>query len=134
MTNLCNDLQSVILNYIHGFTILYGNLKAFTRILLKYPIGIVTANLKTHCSFNFSTKVFEFALQNANAFFPEINGNPRINNEARIRIYGSVTLSNGAIVRAISNFHNREWFNEVAVSMSSEESVICLKLFTNMLQ
>jgi hypothetical protein len=35
----------------------------------------------------------------------------RINNstidEARIRIYGSVTLSNGAIVRATSNFHNR---------------------------
>ena len=50
----------------------------------------------------------------------------RINNstidEARIRIYGSVTLSNGAIVRATSNFHNREWFSEVAISMSSEES------------
>ena len=50
----------------------------------------------------------------------------RINNstidEARIRIYGSVTLSNGAIARATSNFHNREWFSEVAISMSSEES------------
>ena len=49
----------------------------------------------------------------------------RINNstidEARIRIYGSVTLSNGAIVRATSNFHNREWFSKVAISMSSEE-------------
>ena len=65
-------------------------------------------------SFNFSTKVFEFALQDATAFFSEINRNPRINNkmktgfekflkcldlylellnnptidEARIRIYG----------------------------------------------
>ena len=50
----------------------------------------------------------------------------RINNstidEVRIRIYESVTLSNGAIVRATSNFHNREWFSEVAISMSSEES------------
>ena len=50
----------------------------------------------------------------------------RINNstidEARIRIYGSVTLSNGTIVRATSNFHNREWFSEVAISMNSEES------------
>ena len=49
MTNLCNDLQSVIKispNYIHGFTILstlrmYGAIprkltKAFTRNLLKY--------------------------------------------------------------------------------------------------
>ena len=62
----------------------------------------------------------------------ELLNNPTID-EARIRIYGSVTLSNGAIVRATSNFHNREWFSEVAVSMSSEESVICLKLFTNML-
>ena len=42
--------------------------------------------------------------------------------EARIRIYGSVTLSNGTIVRATSNFHNREWFSEIAISMSSEES------------
>ena len=92
------------------------------------------ANLKTPCSFNFSTKVFEFALQDATTFFSEINRNSRINNkmktgfekflecldlylellnnstidEARIRIYGSVILSNGAIVRATSNFHNRE--------------------------
>jgi outer membrane protein assembly factor BamA len=41
---------------------------------------------------------------------------------ARVKIYGSVTLSNGAIVRATSNFHNKEWFSEVAISMSSEES------------
>ena len=51
----------------------------------------------------------------------ELLNNPTID-EARIRIYGSVTLSNGTIVRATSNFHNREWFSEVAISMSSEES------------
>ena len=115
---------------------------------VKIPYQSSNSKFKTTRSFNFSTKVFEFALQNANAFFSEINGNPRINNkmktgfekflecldlylellnnptidEARIRIYGSVTLSNGAIVRATSNFHNKEWFSEVAISMSSEES------------
>src|SRR6184192_303379 len=51
----------------------------------------------------------------------ELLNNPTID-ETQIRIYGSVTLSNGAIVRATSNFHNREWFSEVAISMSSEES------------
>ena len=51
----------------------------------------------------------------------ELLNNPTID-EARIRIYGSVTLSNGTIVRATSNFHNREWFSEVAISMSFEES------------
>ena len=44
----------------------------------------------------------------------ELLNNPTID-EARIRIYGSVILSNGAIVRATSNFHNREWFSEVAI-------------------
>ena len=51
----------------------------------------------------------------------ELLNNPTID-EARIRIYGSVTLSNGAIVRATSNFHNREWFSEVAIFINSEES------------
>ena len=51
----------------------------------------------------------------------ELLNNPTID-EAQIRIYGSVILSNGTIVRATSNFHNREWFSEVAISMSSEES------------
>ena len=49
----------------------------------------------------------------------ELLNNPTID-EAQIRIYGSVTLSNGAIVRATSNFHNREWFSEVAISMTKE--------------
>ena len=42
--------------------------------------------------------------------------------DSQIKIYGSVILSNGAIVCATSNFHNREWFSEVAISMSSKES------------
>ena len=51
----------------------------------------------------------------------DLLNNPTID-EARIRIYGSVTLSNGIIVRATSNFYNREWFSEVAIFISSEES------------
>ena len=44
----------------------------------------------------------------------ELLNNPTIN-KARIRIYRSVTLSNGTIVHTTSNFHNREWFSEVAI-------------------
>ena len=42
--------------------------------------------------------------------------------ESRITIYGSVTLENGAIMRAISSYHNRPWFSDVAILMNSEES------------
>src|SRR5947208_16073588 len=102
------------------------------RQAISHIISQKLANLKIPRSFNFSIKVFEFALQNANTFFSEINGNPRINNkmktgfekflecldlyldllnnptidEAWVRIYGSVTLSNRAIVHTTSNFQN----------------------------
>ena len=42
--------------------------------------------------------------------------------ESRITIYGSVTLENGAIMRATSSYHNRPWFSDVAILMNSEES------------
>lgn len=45
-----------------------------------------------------------------------------INNDVRIKIYASVTLDNGAIVHATNNFHNKEWFSEVAILMNPEES------------
>ena len=63
---------------------------------------------------------FEKFLECLDLYLDLLN-NPTID-EAWIRIYGSVTLSNGVIVRTTSNFHNREWFSEVAISMSSEES------------
>ena len=52
----------------------------------------------------------------------ELFDNSDIINDALIKIYRSITLENGAIVRATSNFYNKEWFSEVAISMSSEES------------
>lgn len=51
----------------------------------------------------------------------DLLGNPTIN-ESQIKIYGSVTSSNGTIIRATNSYHGRAWFSNVAVSMNSEES------------
>jgi hypothetical protein len=100
--------------------------------------------------YKFSTKHFEFSLQNFSTFFDNIKVNTDINDkmqrgfskfldcldlylellnvndhsisESRIIIYGSVTLENGAIMRATSSYHNRPWFSDVAILMNSEES------------
>jgi hypothetical protein len=42
--------------------------------------------------------------------------------ETQINIYGSVTLENGAIMRATSSYHDKAWFSNIAISMDSEES------------
>ncbi|RHZ72566.1 hypothetical protein Glove_242g179 [Diversispora epigaea] len=39
----------------------------------------------------------------------------------RIKIYSSVTLKNGAILRTKNNFHYRLWFSNIAVNMNEEE-------------
>jgi len=100
--------------------------------------------------YKFSTKLFEFSLQNFSTFFDNIKVNTDINDkmqrgfskfldcldlylellnvndhsisESRIIIYGSVTLENDAIMRATSSYHNRPWFSDVAILMNSEES------------
>jgi len=38
-----------------------------------------------------------------------------------IKIFGSVTLKNGAILRATNEFHSRPWFSNIAVAMNNEE-------------
>ncbi|RHZ57358.1 hypothetical protein Glove_390g3 [Diversispora epigaea] len=38
-----------------------------------------------------------------------------------IKIFGSVTLKNGAIFRATNEFHGRPWFSNIAVAMNNEE-------------
>ena len=45
-----------------------------------------------------------------------------INNDVWIKIYVLVTLDNGTIVHVTNNFHNKEWFSEVAILINSEES------------
>ena len=37
-------------------------------------------------------------------------------NESNISIYGSVTLENGAIIRATSSFHGKPWFSNISNS------------------
>ena len=35
--------------------------------------------------------------------------------ETQINIYGSVTLENGAIMRATGSYHNKAWFSNIAI-------------------
>ncbi|EXX59436.1 uncharacterized protein OCT59_000883 [Rhizophagus irregularis] len=100
---------------------------------------------KTPYMYRFSTKLFEFSLKNANLFFNEKKGSvdskmqigfskflecldlyldllndPKIDN-SQVKIFGSVTIENGTIVRATNSYHNKSWFSNVAISMNSEE-------------
>ena len=42
--------------------------------------------------------------------------------ESRVKIYGSVTLENGAIIRAINSYHSKVWFSNIFILMNSDES------------
>ena len=42
--------------------------------------------------------------------------------ESKVDIYGSVTLENGDIIRAINNYYNKSWFSDVSVHMDPDES------------
>ena len=42
-------------------------------------------------------------------------------NNSIVTIYGSVTLENGAIMRATNSYHKRPWFSNVSVRMDFEE-------------
>lgn len=44
-----------------------------------------------------------------------------IADESKVTIYGSVTIENGAIMRATNSYHSRPWFSNVAVRMNFEE-------------
>lgn len=98
-------------------------------------------------AFKFTAKLFEFSLINASKFFAGKNSDPNIDDkmktgfanfleclnlylqqsditstdEDKVTIYGSVTLENGAIMRATSSFHKRSWFSNVSVHMNSKE-------------
>ena len=40
---------------------------------------------------------------------------------SEVKIYGSVTLENGAIVRATNKYYNKPWFSNISVYMHSDE-------------
>ena len=98
---------------------------------------------------NFSSKLFETKLTEANIYFCEKINDPNINNnmikgfnqflecfddfldnilevknikECDIIIYGTATLENGSIIRTKNKFHDKPWFSNVAISMDSKES------------
>ena len=43
------------------------------------------------------------------------------NIQTKVIIFGSVTLENGAIIRANSSYHKKPWFSNIAIVMNSEE-------------
>ncbi|RHZ63862.1 hypothetical protein Glove_327g11 [Diversispora epigaea] len=98
---------------------------------------------------NFSSKLFETKLTEANIYFCEKMNDPNINDnmikgfnqflecfddfldnilevknikECDIIIYGTATLENGSIIRAKNKFHDKPWFSNIAISMDSNES------------
>jgi hypothetical protein len=45
-----------------------------------------------------------------------------LDSETKIKIYGSITLENSAIMRTSNNYHNKAWFSNIAITMDSDES------------
>ena len=99
---------------------------------------------------NFSSKLFETKLTEADIYFCEKIKDPNINDnmikgfkkflecfdsfledilkvddieECNIIIYGTATLENGSIIRATSKYHKKPWFSNVAISMDPDESL-----------
>lgn len=38
-----------------------------------------------------------------------------------VKIYSSITLENGSIIRTTDNFHGKAWYSNIAVAINSEE-------------
>lgn len=101
-------------------------------------------------AFKFTQIIFEFPLINTRKFIADKSSQPsnsilddKINvglskflkclklyqeqfdtsiaDDNKVTIYGSVTLGNGAILRANSIFHGKPWFSNVSIHMNSEE-------------
>ena len=45
----------------------------------------------------------------------------KIADESKVTIYRSVTIENGAIIRATNNYYGKPWFSNVSVRMDSDE-------------
>jgi hypothetical protein len=50
----------------------------------------------------------------------DLLNDPKID-DSQVKIFGSVTLENGTIIRATNSYHNKSWFSDVAILMNSEE-------------
>ena len=99
---------------------------------------------KTPVAFTYTAKLFDFDF--SEAIINEHRDNPNLNKNmskgfakfidrldsylkllnttsegCRIKIYSSVTLKNGAILRAVDKFHDKPWFSNIAINMNIEE-------------
>ena len=99
---------------------------------------------KTPVSFTYTAKLFDFDI--SESIIDQNKNNPNFNEnmikgfvnfnecldsylgmlnitftKCQIKIFGSVTLKNGAILRATNKFHNQPWFSNISVNMDSEE-------------
>jgi hypothetical protein len=105
--------------------------------------------LKTLNFINFSSKLFNFDVSDADKIIAQQINNPNYDEimkkgfkeflgcldnytnglaiesleKTRIKIFGSVVLKNGAILRAINRFHNHPWFSDIAINMDIEKKV-----------
>jgi len=103
--------------------------------------------LKCPVPLNFSSKLFDFDIADANEFFINQMNNPNNNEKilkgfakfimcldeyfeilninsaegSKIKIFGTVTLRNNAIVHATNKFYNQPWFSNIAINMDNEE-------------
>ena len=70
------------------------------------------SNSKIYLGFKNFLNCFDIYFNSAN----QINLNNYI-----VKIYSSITLENGSIIRATDNFYGKAWYSNVSVAMNSEE-------------
>jgi hypothetical protein len=102
----------------------------------------------TPCAFKFSATLLKFKLMDADTVFREKDSDPEIDdrmktgftnfleclnlyldlqsgitsvNESVVHIYKSITLENGAIIRATNKYYGKPWFSNISVRMNSNE-------------
>ena len=42
--------------------------------------------------------------------------------DSQVKIYGSITLKNNAIIHATNSYHDKAWFSNIFILINSEES------------
>ena len=94
----------------------------FTNLIWTFSLNnaqeFINQQLK---NYNSSSKIYfglENFLEHLTIYFNSTNVN--LGNYI-VKIYSSITLENGAIIRATDNFYGKAWYSNIAVAMNSEE-------------
>jgi hypothetical protein len=56
-----------------------------------------------------------------NLYLDQLDDISSIDGGSKVTICGSVTLENGAIMRATSSYHNKPWFSDISIRMNFDE-------------